>query len=376
MRTYKFSVILVLLLACFLLIFSACSNSSDDSERSQSELLKDIYIGYQEVTSPEILAKASGYFEEEFPDSEITLHWIKYDAGPDVNEAIINEVIDIGEIGSAPAAEAILNNYPYQIFYIQFISDKNEALVVKNDSGINENNIKKQIEDKTIKIGVTYGSTAHFGLGSFLESKGLKLKDIDNVESVIKDLSPNEIVEKEKSEDNKISGQWRFDSINGGIDGAFIWQPKLGILKKLGGQDIITVGEIKNPNFISADLSIVRNDFLEKHPELVKKYVRALDKAVKYYQDPETKSEAVKILSEQLDLSEENVKLTKWLNAQEQEKEMKTMWKKLRATAEFLKQNVSKSVSPDLEAKEDYYDKAIYRKAVEEVGKENKENSN
>ena len=65
-------------------------------------------------------------------------------------------------------------------------------------------------------------------------------------------------------------------------------------------------------------MEIVRRDFAEKYPDIVSKYIKAVDKAVKLYKENE--GEAVKTVADALHITEEEEALKQmqgsvWLTA-------------------------------------------------------------
>ena len=70
----------------------------------------------------------------------------------------------------------------------------------------------------------------------------------------------------------------------------------------------------------TSNVEVVRREFAEKYPDIVTKYIKALNKAVKLYND--NQAEAVKTLADSLKISqEEALKETKgstWLTAEQQ----------------------------------------------------------
>ena len=95
-----------------------------------------IRIGYQTFPSGDLVVKNSRWLEEALP--EYNIKWIKFDSGADVNTAFIAKELDFGALGSSPVARGLSEplNIPYKVAFVLDVAGDNEALVVRNDSGI------------------------------------------------------------------------------------------------------------------------------------------------------------------------------------------------------------------------------------------------
>lgn len=251
-----------------LAVLSACGGPADQP--------KEIRIGYQVSPNGELLTKAQGLLEKKYPD--ITISWLKFDSGRDVNVAIASGGIDFGLLGTPPGSSGVAQGLPYQIYYIHDVIGKSEALVVKSELAIHT------LQDlKGHTIATTFGSTSHFSLLSALKQEGIDPSGIQ-----ILDMQAPDIV-----------AAWQ----RGDIDGAYTWQPSQAKLLEDGGKVIISSAEVAAKGGITGEFGVVHNDFVTKHPDVVKGYIAVLDQAVKYYRDhPE---EAAALLSVELGLTPE-----------------------------------------------------------------------
>src|SRR5690606_9235244 len=93
-------------------------------------------IGYQSIPNVEILTKALGLIEKHLEGMNVTVKWHHFDTGIDINTAVAAGSIDAGLIGTPMAASGISQNLPYKLVWIHDILGDNEALVVKESSGI------------------------------------------------------------------------------------------------------------------------------------------------------------------------------------------------------------------------------------------------
>lgn len=335
MKKIKSALNVVLLLALILFV-SACGNDStapetgSDEPKTSEETPVEINIGVQSIPNVEILTKALGLIEKNLEDLNVTVNWHHFDTGIDVNMAVASGSIDAGLTGSPMAAGGISQELPYKVVWIHDVLGDNEALVVKKDSGI------QSLEDlQGKKIAVTFGSTPHYML-----LNALKLNNIDESSITFLDMPPTEIF-----------AAWESNL----IDGAYTWQPVLDNLINSDGEVIVTSGDLAEEGLITAEVAIASNDFIEKHPEIVERYIAAFHEGVEFYRsNPE---EAYQLVADELEISVEEAAQTMdqliWLNAKEQASEKYlggAFAEVLKDTADFLVDQKSISSAPELDA--------------------------
>ncbi|WP_035297088.1 aliphatic sulfonate ABC transporter substrate-binding protein [Brevibacillus thermoruber] len=298
--------LLISLFATMLTLATACSNqvtstgshaSPERSSFATADAPKEIRIGYQVSPNGELLAKALGLLEKNYPNTKI--NWLKFDSGRDVNTAMASGSIDFGLVGTPPGAIGIAKGLPYQVYYLHDVIGESEALIVKKSSGI------QSLHDlKGKKIATTFSSTSHFSLLGALKTAGL---DPEKDKITILDMQPPDIYAAWKRND---------------IDGAYIWQPTQAKLVSDSGTVIVTSKELADKGVVTAEFGIVHKDFAQKYPHIVKGYVSLLDQAVHYYR--EKPEQSAQLLSKELELSpEESLQTMRqiiWLDASEQKK--------------------------------------------------------
>ncbi len=335
------------------LITSSCGGSTSGSSSpaattaaltaagDSGQIPDKIRIGYQVIPNAELLAKAQGLAKQAFPKSEV--QYISFDSGRDVNTAVAAKGIDFGLVGSVPASVGIARGLPYNVYFIHDVIGSAEALIGKNG-------LKAIADIKGKKIATPFGSTAHFSLQSLLQ-----LENIPENALTIIDMQPPEIV-----------AAWQ----RGDIDGSYVWQPNLSKLQKTGGIILVSSADLAKKGVVTADVGVVRKEFAQKYPNVVKQYVAVLDQAVKAYRSaPEA---AAKLLAQELNITPEETKLaTKeliWLDSTEQ-KDPKYLGtsdkpgdfaKVLKQSADFVAAQKTISSAPDLAT----YQQNIYTKAL------------
>jgi taurine transport system substrate-binding protein len=227
----------------------AVDNSGTDSDK------ETIRLGYQSFPSGDLIVKNNKWLEEALPDYNIK--WIKFDSGADVNTAFIAKELDFGALGSSPVARGLSAplNIPYKVAFVLDVAGDNEALVVRNEAGVNS---IPELRGK--RIATPFASTAHYSLLAALSQNGLSPNDVQLV-----DLQPQAIL-----------AAWD----RGDIDAAYTWLPTLDDLRKTG-KDLITSRQLAQGGKPTLDLAAVRTEFADAHPEVVdiwrQQEARALD---------------------------------------------------------------------------------------------------
>ncbi|MED4204879.1 MetQ/NlpA family ABC transporter substrate-binding protein [Neobacillus mesonae] len=332
MKNSKMKWFMSLMVVFALLMITACGNKTT-SKSADGKV--EFRIGYQVIPNAELLAKATKMFEEKFKGVTVKLH--QFEAAVDVNTAMAAGEIDVGLIGSSSVASGVAQNLPYQVIWLHDVIGDNEALVVKKDSGI------KSLEDVVgKKIAVSFGSTTHYSLLS-----ALKLKGIDQNKVTILDMKPADML-----------AAWK----QGQIDGGYVWYPTLGEMVK-DGNIVITSRDLAQDGILTADVGIATKDFIKKHPDVLKQYIKILDEAVGSYRS--SKDTAADAMKNELNVSKEEAAFFMdqliWLDAKEQASDQYlgtpdkkgAFAKALKDTAEFLKTQKAIQTVPDLKAYED-----------------------
>ncbi|WP_435235057.1 taurine ABC transporter substrate-binding protein [Psychromonas sp. PT13] len=206
---------------------------------------KDVTIGYMGMFNPwkhaineKLVEKATGY----------DIKWRRFDSGAKVISAMASGSIDIASAGSSPIAAAVSRGVEIEVVWIlENIADA-EALVVRNDAGISS---PSDLKGK--RLAVPFVSTTHFHTLFALEQFGLSEKDVKLI-----NMQPNNIV-----------AAWQ----RGDIDGAFIWDPALGKIKK-DGHVLITSKTLSSWGKPTFDGLVATKSFGEENPEFMAKMIK------------------------------------------------------------------------------------------------------
>ena len=285
----RLSLSLVLLGFSIAIAFTACTSSNNTANALPAECR----IGYQISPNSQLLAKSLGLIETEFPD--VKIRWVPFAVGWKVNAAIRDGDIDMGLVGSIPAATGIAQGLPIEVFMVHDIIADSEALVVSEASSI------QSIADLPgKKIGVLFGSTSHFSLLSAISQAGIDPNQVNII-----DMTPSELL-----------SAWN----NNKVDGGFIWQPVLSSMKKDGGKILITARQLDDKGATTAELSTVSKSFAAAYPVFISRFITAIDDAVQIYrQNP---AAAAELMAKEVNLSpQESLTIMDelvWLNTSQQ----------------------------------------------------------
>lgn len=337
---------IIFILFVFIVVMVGCKeNNTEDNSVEFSQSSNKITLGLQKLITPELIVQYEKKYEEYLGEN---IEIVQFDSGSDVNTALASGSIDIGIMGTSVVATGLANNLEIEVIWMNDVIGSAESLIVKKDSEIND------IEGlKGKKIATPFVSTAHYSLQNAIKNADAQISDIE-----LLDMQPADILVA-----------WQ----RGDIDGAYIWYPVLGKLINDDGIIITTSEEQAQSGAITADVSVVRREFAEQYPEVVKNYIKAQIYAVNKFEHEENKS--IEAMAGAADISveeaKEQVKGFIYLTAEEQLSEkylggkdsIGQMSYVLRDAAVFLKEQRNILEVPDIKIFED----AVSGKYIEMV---------
>ena len=231
----------------------------------------NVTVAYQTSAEPAKVAQADNTFAKE---SGATVDWRKFDSGASIVRALASGDVQIGNLGSSPLAVATSQQVPIEVFLLASKLGNSEALVVKKTISKPEDLIGKRIAVPFISTRcclnpspVRFIPPTHYSLLAALKHWGIKPGQVEIV-----NLQPPAII-----------AAWQ----RGDIDGAYVWAPAVNALEKDGKvlTDSEQVGQWGAPTL---DVWVVRKDFAEKHPEVVKAFAKsAIDAQQPYIANPD-----------------------------------------------------------------------------------------
>lgn len=231
---------------------------------------KSVVVAYQQDSQPGEAGFVDGQYEK------VTGYKIDYrvfNSGAEVFAAMASGDVQVGYVGSSPYAASVSSGLKVKAFYITTGGGTDEALVVRNGSGINT-----LADLKGKKLAAAPVSTDHYQLLQVLKMQGLSEKDTQVFAIPAADI---------------VAAYQRGD-----IDGAFIWNPALEQLKK-NGKVLITSDEVGKKGAPTFGAWVASEDFVRDNPEFLKQFVAINNQYVTSYlaKDPSWEVNGANILS-------------------------------------------------------------------------------
>lgn len=284
---------------------------------------KKVVVAYQTDALPSSVAIANGEFAKE---TGYEIDFRRFNSGAEIFAAIASGDVQVGYVGSSPFAAATSRGLDVKAFYLSSISGIDEALVVRNGSGI------EKLEDlKGKKLAAAPVSTDHYQLLALIKSLGLSESDVQ-----VLAIPQPEIVAA---------------YTRGDIDGGFVWDPALSELKK-NGKVLVTSKEVAEKGAPTFSAWVSAGTFANDNPDFLKKFAGVVSKYYASFQSDKAawgpESENAKALAGLLGgTAEQQASALSNLNLLTPEVQASKDWlgggeeagaaKILKATAEFLK---------------------------------------
>ncbi|WP_280261570.1 ABC transporter substrate-binding protein [Nocardia wallacei] len=211
-----------------------------------------VRIGYQDIPNGDLIVKDTGLLHTCLPNATVT--WSKFASGGDVIQAFGAGSLDIGLLGSAPAARALSAplRQDMRVIWIHDIIRGAESLVAKDPSITTVAGLRGK------RIAVPFASTAHYSLTGALTAAGID-RDVRLV-----NLTPDAIL-----------GAWK----GGQIDAAFIWEPTLSQLLA-DGHVVASAASTAASGRPTYDLAGARAGFVAENPKFLEVWTAAQHWAV------------------------------------------------------------------------------------------------
>jgi NitT/TauT family transport system substrate-binding protein len=228
------------------------------------------YVG----TGLVFIAQMKGYFANE--GLNVTLQ--PYTTGKSALDAALVGRADLATVADIPIMFAVTKGQPVSIVATISTVEKDPGIIGRKDKGVLT---LASLNGK--RIGVTLGTSAHFVLETFLIRQKLSTDDV-----TLRDMQPQEFSDA---------------MAKGEVDAIATWEPYLGSLRtQLGANGTVVYSEgIYELPFTIAGA----RDYVVSHPEAIKKLLRALVRAERFYKDePEA---GRKIIAGAINVSLENL---------------------------------------------------------------------
>ena len=202
-----------------------------------------------------MVGKANGWFEKAMGPN-VKIQWQSFNAGPSAIEAVFAGSLDMTYIGPNPAINGYVRSNGEALRIIAGATSGGAALIVRGDSGINT---PGDFHGKRI-ASPQMGNTQDVALRAWLKSQGLKTRDKGGDVEVIPVANPDQLTLFLKKE----------------IDAAWAPEPWASrLVHEANGRIFLDERTLwPNGQFLTTAL-VVSTKFLNEHPDLVKKWLRA-----------------------------------------------------------------------------------------------------
>jgi NitT/TauT family transport system substrate-binding protein len=247
MRSNKLFLLLIVTAVSLSIFLTGCGGSSSASGNTDT-----IRVGYfPNITHSQALVGMSrGDFAQAMGNVKIDAK--VFNAGPSEMEALLAGQLDLGYVGPSPA----INSYTRSDGALRIIAGATSGgavFVVRPESGI------KGPADLAGKKICTpqLGNTQDVALRNWLAKNGLKTKDKGGTVEVI------------PTENSTILTLFT----KGDIDGAWVPEPWGARLVGAGGQILLDERDLWPDGQFTTAVLVARKDFMDKNPELVKKWL-------------------------------------------------------------------------------------------------------
>jgi taurine transport system substrate-binding protein len=215
---------------------------------------KELTFAHQDMLVPLRLVMESGVVEKA---TGYKINWRMFSGGGDVIRAMASGDVQMGETGSSPLTAAASQGQDIKLFWISADIANAEALVARNNSGINS---MKDLAGK--KVATPFVSTAHYQLMA-----GMKMDGVDPKSVNVMNMRPPEI-----------AAAWE----RGDIDATFIWDPVLSRIKS-SGKTIATSGSIGKRGAPTFEGIVVNSKWAAANEPFMIAFVKALNRANEEY---------------------------------------------------------------------------------------------
>ncbi|WP_171032956.1 ABC transporter substrate-binding protein [Fodinibius saliphilus] len=229
------------------------------------------------------VADSEGFFQQE--GLKVITH--EHSAGKKSLKKLYEEKIDIAHVAEFPVAEALSGTQKYvedsdinlKIFSEMIYTSNSQKVIARYDHGI------KTAQDlKNKKVGIYQGTTSEYFLDTFLLEHGINEQTIEVVNV--------EIPNHQKA------------LKNGKIDAVVSWEPYASEILSTLGDEVHQLNSVLGHSTLWMATSSAR--YIQKHPDIIVKYLQALKKAEDYIQTHPKQGQ--KLIAQKTNTSRETIR--------------------------------------------------------------------
>jgi taurine transport system substrate-binding protein len=224
--------------------FVALSLSLSVAPAGSDEL--DINIGYQPGTSPRFFVAQN---EKAFQQAGLVPNYVKFNSGPTMLAALRGKDIDVAFMTTPPVIFGLSQGLDLKVFFIESDAAETQALVTTQNAAI-----KSFADQQGRRIGVTFGSSAHYALLKSLQEASVSAASVN-----ILDMQPSAILPA---------------FTRGDVDGAWSWDPWTAKMESENGRIVGSLGTMHLP---MPGVWVARGEWLSSKEAYVQKFIKAMD---------------------------------------------------------------------------------------------------
>jgi ABC-type nitrate/sulfonate/bicarbonate transport system substrate-binding protein len=206
----------------------------------------NINVGYQPGTSPRFFVAKN---EKMFEKAGLSPNYVKFTAGPAMLAALRGKDIDVAFMTTPPVIFGLSQGLDLKVFFIESDAAETQALVA-----IPNGAIKSFADQQGRRIGVTFGSSAHYALLKSLQEANLNPGNV-----IILDMQPGTILPA---------------FIRNDVDGAWCWDPWTAKMESENGRLIGSLGSMHLP---MPGVWVARAEWLSGEEAKVQRFIKAMD---------------------------------------------------------------------------------------------------
>lgn len=245
---------IALLIVSLFFVSSAVNCSRKDEKRPGQDDKLTLAVAPWPASAAIFVAQEKGFFRDEGLDLTLQIH----PSGHLGLDAVLGGKADLATTGETPIVRAAIGGKPCVIIASICEIERPILIIGRKDRGVSA---PLDLKDK--RVGVVARTTADFFLHIYLITSYIDPEEVDIV-----NLMVDEVVEA---------------MLNGEVDAVSTWMPYTAILRdKLG----LNATVLQEQSIYTMTWNIVAaQDFAEKNPEPIKKFLSAISKANKFIEE-------------------------------------------------------------------------------------------
>jgi NitT/TauT family transport system substrate-binding protein len=244
--------------------------STTDSNFDQNKVRVAFFANISHAVP--IVGIENGEFAKELDGTTVETRIV--DSGPQAIEALFANSVDIAYVGPAPFINGYVKSGGRELVVLSGAASNGASFVIQGDSEISA---AADLPGKKI-AAPSIGNTQDVSLRHFLSENNLKPAEKGG-SVIIYNIANSEIFTL---------------FAKGDIDAAWVPEPTATILvEQLGGKRLFKEEEIWPTKQFSSVLLIGRTDFVEKHPDLIQKWLIAHKNSITWINENPDKTETI-----------------------------------------------------------------------------------